>query len=266
MAKNNGVAITSDSPLTAANGSLLRRGAATDVHLSLQGKGGVGKSFVASILAQYLVARNVSVRCVDTDPINFTLSQYRALNAEKLDLLYDNVVSQRAFDKLMQRLLTEDGTFIIDNGASTFIALWAYIVENGVVDLLQQSGRRLYVHTVITGGQGLLDTLAGFKSLAESTKERNIVVWLNDYFGKVESDGKRFEDMAAYRDHSERVHGMVQLVKRNHDTFGRDLEEIVTRKQTLAEAIEDSQLTIMSRQRIRVMQREWFEQLDKLGF
>jgi len=32
--------------------------------------------------------------------------------------------------------------------------------------------------------------LHGFKSLAESTSERNIIVWVNEYFGRIERDGK----------------------------------------------------------------------------
>ena len=36
----------------------------------------------------------------------------------------------------MERLLTEDGIFVIDNGASTFIPLWSYMVENQVIDIL----------------------------------------------------------------------------------------------------------------------------------
>jgi CO dehydrogenase nickel-insertion accessory protein CooC1 len=38
------------------------------IHLSLQGKGGVGKSLIASILAQYFVENGHKVECVDTDP------------------------------------------------------------------------------------------------------------------------------------------------------------------------------------------------------
>ena len=48
----------------------------TTVHLSLQGKGGVGKSLVASLLAQYFRDRKgMSVRCIDADPVNQTLAQ-----------------------------------------------------------------------------------------------------------------------------------------------------------------------------------------------
>ena len=34
-----------------------------------------------------------------------------------------------------------------------------------------------------------------FKSLADSTADRNIVVWLNEYFGLIERDGKTFTEM-----------------------------------------------------------------------
>jgi len=32
--------------------------------------------------------------------------------------------------------------------------------------------------------------LHGFKSLAESSSDSNIVIWLNEYFGRIERDGK----------------------------------------------------------------------------
>ncbi|MGI8961173.1 MAG: conjugal transfer protein TraL [Bryobacteraceae bacterium] len=238
---------------------------ANSIHLSLQGKGGVGKSLVASILAQYFNARGKAVRCVDTDPVNRTLFQYKALNVNRLELLREGSIDQRGFDSLMETLLTEDATFIVDNGASTFIPLWSYILENSAIDVLTRAGKRLYVHTVITGGQALLDTLQGFKSLAESTSERNIIVWLNEYFGRIERDGKSFEDMGAYRESENKVFGSVHLTKRNQDTFGRDLEEVISRKLTLDEAIKDGPFSIMTKQRLKVMQRDWFEQIDCLA-
>jgi len=234
------------------------------IHLSLQGKGGVGKSLAASILAQYFHARGKEIRCIDTDPVNRTLFQYKRLDVTRLELLRYGRIDPRGFDTLMETLLTENTTFVVDNGASTFIPLWNYILENNVVDVLTAAGKRLFVHTVITGGQALLDTLHGFKSLADSTSDRNIIVWLNEYFGRIESDGKRFEEMGAYRESEPKIFGSVQLVKRNQDTFGRDLEEVISRKLTLGEAIKDGPFSIMTKQRLKVMQRDWFEQLDQL--
>jgi len=247
--------VRDDSPALCATNS---------IHLSLQGKGGVGKSLIASILAQYFKDRRREVQCIDTDPVNRTLFQYKALNVNRLELLRDGSLDQRGFDDLMERLLTEDATFVVDNGASTFLPLWSYILENNVLDSLAHAGKRIYVHTVITGGQALLDTLHGFKSLADSTSERNIIVWLNEYFGRIECDGKRFQDMAAFRESEGKVFGSMRLVRRNPDTFGRDIEDVIARKLTLDEAIKDGPFSLMTRQRLQIMRREWFEQLDRL--
>lgn len=238
---------------------------ANTIHLSLQGKGGVGKSLVASILAQYLRDQNVEAKCIDTDPVNQTLSQYRALSAQHLDLMRDGTLDQRGFDTLMERLLIEDGVFVIDSGASTFIPLWSYIVENHALDVLRESGRTLYVHTVITGGQALADTVKGFRSLADSTTQKNIIVWINEYFGRVERDGKPFSEMAAYLDNQAKVFGSVHLTRRNADTFGRDVEEVISRKLTFDEAIHGSGFSLMTKQRLRMVQRDLFEQLRRIG-
>jgi hypothetical protein len=235
------------------------------IHLSLQGKGGVGKSLVASILAQYFQKRGEEPHCIDTDPVNHTLSQYESLRPHRLELLREGGIDQRGFDVLMEQLLTENGTFVVDNGASTFIPLWNYILENDVINVLQSAGRKLYVHTVVTGGQALVDTINGFRSVAESTTEQIIVVWLNEYFGKIERGGKKFEEMTAYQECEDKVFGSVHLVRRNQDTFGRDLEAVISQKLTLEEAIRDGHFTIMTKQRLKVMQRDWFGQLDVLS-
>ena len=238
------------------------------IHLTLQGKGGVGKSLVAAILAQYLIDKRCDVRCIDTDPVNRTFAQYAALAADRLNLRDEhNRIEQRAFDSLMERFLTESmATFVVDNGASTFLPLWHYLLENSALEYLRQNGRRVYVHTVITGGQALLDTLNGFHELAQTTADRNIVVWVNEYFGRVEAEGKKFSDMAAYRDNADKVCGAVIFSKRNQDTFGRDVEEMISAKLTFAEALGASKLPIMAKQRLKVVQRDLFDQLDRVPF
>ena len=234
------------------------------IHLSLQGKGGVGKSLVAAVLAQYLKHKGADVRCIDTDPVNQTFSQYAALGAAHLKLLDQGRIDPRAFDQLMDRLLTEDGVFVVDNGASTFVPLWHYILENDVARVLRDAGRRLFVHSVVTGGQALVDTLTGFRELAQTTPDRNVIVWVNEYFGKVERDGRPLSELPVYRDHVEKIWGSVAIPRRNRDTFGRDVEDMLRRKMTFRQALEGSDLPIMVRQRLKVVQRELFEQLDDL--
>jgi hypothetical protein len=235
------------------------------VHLTLQGKGGVGKSLVASILAQYFRHHGKKLHCIDSDPVNQTFSQYAELGAEHLALMRNGRIDSAGFDVLIDRILAEDGIFLVDNGASTFVPLWSYIVENNALETIAAAGRKLYVHTMVTGGQALGDTLKGFKSLADSSAERNIVVWLNEYFGVIERDGKTFTDMQAYKDSESKVFGLMNIPKRNPDTFGRDVEEVIARKRTFEDAIRNGTATVMTKQRLTMVQRDLFEQLDQMA-
>ena len=56
------------------------------IHLILQGKGGVGKSLIASLLMQYLQKKSYNVIAIDTDPVNSTLHGYSKLNIQLLGL------------------------------------------------------------------------------------------------------------------------------------------------------------------------------------
>ena len=235
------------------------------VHLSLQGKGGVGKSLIASFLAQFYKSHGVRAICVDTDPVNQTFSQYAALGAQHLQLMDGNQIDRRRFDSLMENILTSDESFIVDNGASTFIPLWHYMVESGIPAVLREANRRLVIHTVITGGQALADTVTGFKSLAESCESGSIVVWINEYFGPVEKDGKKFGQMAAFLEHQDKVAGTVLIPRFSPDTFGRDLEDMIARKLTFGEVGGATGFTLMSKQRLRMVERELFEQLERLN-
>jgi hypothetical protein len=239
---------------------------ATSIHISLQGKGGVGKSLISAILSQYLLSKGHDVQGIDADPVNQTLAEYRGLAVSRLNLLKEGSVDQREFDLLMERFLTESGTFVVDTGASTFIPLWHYVLENQALEYLREKGKRVFIHSVITGGQSLNDTLSGFEQLAETTREKNLVVWLNEYFGPVLLDGAPFREMAVCRKHANKVHGSVAIVRRTADTFGRDVEEMICQKMTFDEALNGNGFTIMAKQRLRVVQRELFDQLDAIPF
>jgi hypothetical protein len=62
------------------------------------------------------------------------------------------------------------------------------------------------------------------------------------------------------------VCGSVIFQKRNQDTFGRDLEEMIAAKLTFQEAISVAKLPIMAKQRLKMIQRDLFEQLVRIPF
>ena len=155
----------------------------SNIHLVLQGKGGVGKSYIASIIAQHQISKGKEVTCIDTDPVNKTFSQYEAFNVERLELIKDNKIDERCFDQLITKLM-DDNNFVIDNGAASFIPLSNYFIENSVMDVLNETEKKIYIHTVITGGQGAIDTLNGLQTLAERFgNQARLVCWLNQFFG-----------------------------------------------------------------------------------
>lgn len=228
------------------------------IHFILQGKGGVGKSLVASFLAQFFGG---GVKCIDTDPINQTFTNYKSLNVSFVRLMDDSKINERNFDILMERLISEDGTFVVDNGASSFVPLSNYLIENNAIAMLQEAGKEVYIHTVITGGQALMDTLFGFTKLAAQVDVKNIIVWLNEFFGEITHDGKPFKEMKSYKGNESKVRGIIRIAKRNADTFGKDVELMATRKLTFAEAIASSDFQLMAKQRLKTVQRDINDQL-----
>ena len=84
---------------------------------------------------------------IDADPVNQTLSEYRGLAVSCLNLLKEGSVDQREFDLLMERFLTESGTFVVDTGASSFYSSLALYLRKPCARLFageRQTGVRSF--------------------------------------------------------------------------------------------------------------------------
>ncbi|OCG28993.1 conjugal transfer protein TraL [Gilliamella sp. HK2] len=237
------------------------------IHMLLQGKGGVGKSLISSILAQYIQYKhNILPCCIDTDPVNSTFGGYRSLNVKTLHLLENDEINTRNIDTLIEWIAATNIDAVIDNGAATFVPLAHYIISNQIADLLETMGHKLIVHTVITGGQALVDTINGFAQLVKQFPENiEFVVWLNEFWGKIEAQSKNFEEMKAYKDYKNRVSTIIRIPSVKEETFGKDISEMLKNKQTFKEAIEDKNLSIMSRQRLNIYKDKIFTQLNLMA-
>ncbi len=247
------------------NGTVANGKRRTAVHLVLQGKGGIGKSVIASWLAEYLIKRGDHVYCIDGDPVNRSLAQYRSLNVEKLDLLNEEGLIVRArYDNLLQRFATDNGVFVLDSGATAFLPLWSYLVESEVIRVLNEMGCAVYVHCVVSGGEMLSDSLLGFDTLASSTPDRNVVVWINEYFGPVAREGKSFDQMNVFQKHADKVLGSIGIPQRSPDTFGASVLQMREKKMTFDEAIRSDQFMLAQKSRLQIVQRDLYQQLDKL--
>jgi hypothetical protein len=237
------------------------------IHTVLQGKGGVGKSMIAATVAQFMAFKGRPPLCIDTDPVNATLAGFKALDVRRLEVMDGDEINTRKFDALVELIAAAETDVIIDNGASSFVPLSNYLISNEVPALLIGMGHKLVVHTVITGGQALMDTVSGFAQLAHQfPAEALFVVWLNPYFGVIEHDGRTFEQMKAYTANKGRVSALIQVPAFKAETFGQDFSDMLQARLTFDEALgPQSNLPVMTRQRLTLVRKQVFVQLEGAG-
>jgi hypothetical protein len=116
----------------------------------------------------------------------------------------------------------------------------------------------------VAGGQAMSDTLNGLERLAETTTEKNVIVWLNEFFGEVSKDGKPFEQFRVAEEQAHKLLGTVVIRERNPNTYGDDMRLMLARRLTFREAIQLGEFSLVSKQRLEIIQRELFEQLDRI--
>lgn len=208
------------------------------IHTTLQGKGGVGKSLIATTIAQYKTDKGQTPLCIDTRSGKCFICRFLRLGVKGSIFWRGDEINTRNFDTLIEMIASSTDDVVIDNGASSFVPLSHYLISNDVPILLKSIGHELVVHTVVTGGQSLLDTVSGFSQLTKQFPEETIfVVWLNPLWGPVESEGKNFQEMKAYRDNKDKVSAIIEIPSLKAETFGIDLTEMLQERLTFNEAI-----------------------------
>ena len=71
--------------------------------------------------------------------------------------------------------------------------------------------------------------------------------------------------MQLYREYRDRIAGVVEIPEFNPKTTGYDLSELLKSRRPLREALEDPNVLLMSRQRLRMAQRELYGRLEQVG-
>lgn len=236
------------------------------INMSLMSKGGVGKSFVATLLAQHFLRQGKQPICFDTDTLNQTFAGYKGLGVKTLKLGEKvDEINPRNFDKLMEDILVsnEDDVFIIDNGSSTYLPLISYMIENQALTLLEESGHHVVFHTVLTGGQAYEDTHEGLESLFTHFPATQHVIWLNEYFGPVEKNGKDFEQTNLCKKNEDKITALLSLPQVRKATFGEDIEAMMKAHLTFDEALQNPDFSIMTRQRLTTFSKAIFKSMEE---
>lgn len=235
----------------------------SNIHFFLQGKGGVGKTLTSSFTAQYLKEKSNDVICIDTDSVNHTFSQYKALNVMECNIYNPETsfIDETVIEEMAEFIYKSNNEHIvIDNGASSFVPLLQYLVDNEIIPLLREAGHNVYIHTIITGGQGIEDTAGGLRTIINSFNDVNILVWLNYKFGEIHIDGKDFTDWGVYTTNKERINAIIPLDFHASQLYQNDLNAMLAKKLTFDEARQSVKL--FSRTRLKQMKTQIFNSLE----
>jgi len=145
---------------------------------------------------------------------------------------------------------------VVDIGASCFVALCSYLKKNAALDYLQRNGHEVTIHTVIIGGQSLVETLNNLRSLARHFYDVPLVVWLNPYFGEITLDGVSFENFKVYREVASSVKAIIEMPKMS-SLFQRTFAEMLARHGTFEESLINPETTFMGRHRLNLIWRDY---------
>lgn len=237
-----------------------------NIHLILQGKGGVGKSLIAVLIAQYLQSLGGKVICADTDPVNATFAQYLSLDVAHIEIAKNGNIIQSKFDPLIEMIVKTDADFVIDNGAATFLPLTKYLVENDIYQIMSEHGKKVFIHTVLTGGQAKTDTYNGFAELlGKVNRHARVVVWENEFWGPVEYEGHAITATKLFKeaDRAGKITGIVKISDRSQsDAFVEDMKKMTSMHMTLSDVNASEEFSFLAKNRLKKIVDCVYAELD----
>lgn len=190
------------------------------IHIFLAHKGGVGKTTLAALLAEWMLEKGTPPVVYDADARNqdACISQYKALNARRLDNLLvqredgTEHINEAGFEALLESLLEEEGPHLIDTGANTYTNWVSYVRELSLAEEIEATGRTVFIHSIISGGEMCEETVRGFEEIAEKMPTWKIVLWVNEHNSPAKlRGGEHFLESAPFVALSNRLQGVIRM-------------------------------------------------------
>lgn len=205
-----------------------------------QKKGGVFKSGLTLLLADYLIQNKTNLKVFDIDNRNATTARFKSLNATFIDTKQSNDILDSIFDAF-----DSNDIVIVDVGAGTAENILEWIKEVDLITVLNDNNIELNVLIPITM---VKDSVAGLKDiltiLGNSPK---YIVILNEYLG---NDFSIFLNSKTKQSLDETNHILLTLPKLND----KMLAYMDKNNFTLSDAL-DSKLPILDKQRLTTIKK-----------
>ena len=204
-----------------------------NVHIVMQAKGGVGKTFISWIMGQFLREKHPKLLIVDTDPTNQSLSIYKNLKPMFVDFLEGKRnIEVGNLDKLFDLITTSEDDLVIDTGSSSFVQLNSFLALERADEVLTSINCNVFIHVPIVGGESRKECLAKLSSLIKNVPNAMFIAWINNYpvpvFSETPKDDEpvSFEDTEVFKENKKRFKCIIVLPAFPEDTTGKTLKLI----------------------------------------
>ena len=228
----------------------------TNIHLIGGEKGGVGKSLVARILAQYMIDKELPFLGFDTDRSHGALMRFYAGYASPI--LVDRY---EALDSIIEAAVEQPGRrILVDLAAQTHDPLVKWMDDAGVVNLADEMSLDLHYWHVMDSGKDSVDLLkklldrfgTGLKYVLVRNQVRG-----ND-FSVLEQSGEQARAQA--------LGAKIVSVKRLHEGVINRIDSGSSSFWKAKSAEKDSTgLGLMDRQRVKMWLRDAYREMDDVG-
>jgi len=227
------------------------------IHLIGGEKGGVGKSVVARVVAQYMIDKNIPFLGFDTDRSHGSLLRFYTDYASPV--VVDNYES---LDTIVEAAVEHpDKRVLVDLAAQTHEPLVKWMDESGVLEAAEELQVSFCYWHVMDSGKDSVDLLR--KLLDRFGARLNYVIVLNQL------RGEQFDifDQSGERERVQGPHGCVITLKHLHDPVmtkidGGSTSFWAAKNKSVTEV---KGLGLLDRQRVKLWLRDSYEQIDTVG-
>lgn len=227
------------------------------VHLIGGEKGGVGKSVMSRVFAQYCIDRGVPFQGFDSDRSHGSFMRFYQGYAEHVGL-----EDFQSLDQLAEAALRGKGRqVIVDLAAQSSSSLRGWMEDTGVLELFQEAGVAVNCWHILDDGRDSLEMLG--RLMDDFRQQVRYVVVLNHGRGArfdafhASPEKVRAQELGARFIELPRLHeGSMRQVDHSNSSFWSAVNPSETGEQLLG---------ILDRQRVKVWLRKVYAELDSLG-
>ena len=227
------------------------------IHLVGGEKGGVGKSVVARLLAQYFIDRELPFLGFDADRSHAALLRFYAGYASPV------VVDRyESLDAIVEAAVAApERRVLVDLAAQTHEPLARWMDESGLFDLAEETGLRVRYWHVMDAGRDSVDLLR--RLLDRYGARLEYVLVRNELRG----DAFDLLDRSGEKERALGLGARVMTLGRLHEAAMRKIDAKSASFWAAARSgdADAGGLGLMDRQRLKVWLRHAYEQLDAVG-